>query len=34
MFRLNFEPSSERDIEKVVVRKINCIVIAGKSLVN
>jgi len=34
MFRLNFEPSLDRDIEKVVVRRINCVVTAGKSLVN
>jgi len=34
MFRLNFEPSSDRNIEKVVVRKINCVVTAGQSLVN
>jgi len=34
MFPLSFELSSDHDIEKVVVRKINCMVTAGKSLVN
>jgi len=34
MFRLKFEPSSDRNIEKTIVRKVNCVVIAGKSLVD